>query len=205
MTTEVINPWDEARKLKLTRGNHLDEPAVIDRGVNYFVLKLEEMGCTPVWSCEGHPDGFYIVFYGPDHVARAIAAIGIFNVELQDSGYSLRLWWRELVAIRQGKQLTIAIRNRLLRAAASCWESKFGELNPEKVQTDRVFVEPRPDLAVALRHLIEHAKAFVAGEDEDWYFEDMICDAEIAEANALQKGTPCPPPTPASPTTRCGP
>lgn len=52
----VNNPWQKAKKLSLVRnspcGTYSGEP--LDKGVNYFILALEKLGCITEYSCEGH-------------------------------------------------------------------------------------------------------------------------------------------------------
>ncbi len=187
MTAVTDNPWDACRKLKLIRGNHFYPPQVIDPGVNYFVLMLEQLGCTPIWSCEGHPEGFHVTFHGPEHIARTIAAMGIFTLELQDCCFCMTLDGREIWKRRAGKPWPLRLRNALLRVSSDHWTRHFGDLRLEQVHIKRDFVDPRPDTLVALRRLIEEAKAFANGDDERWYFEERIQDAEIVEANAMRE------------------
>jgi len=69
-------PWDRAYKKEVLYriggdgGNY-----TLDRGVNYFVLKLESLGCKTLWSCEGHPDdeNFYLIFISEFELATKIA------------------------------------------------------------------------------------------------------------------------------------
>ena len=70
----------------------IDKPKAIDRGVNYFVLKLESMGIKTEWSCEGHPNGFYLVFNAPYAVAGLLHSFGFFAVEIEGPDrWSLRI------------------------------------------------------------------------------------------------------------------
>lgn len=52
----VNNPWQKAKKLSLVRsspcGTYCEE--YLDKGVNYFILALEKLGCITEYSCEGH-------------------------------------------------------------------------------------------------------------------------------------------------------
>lgn len=51
-----LSPWQKAKKLSLVRnspcGIYCGEP--LDKGVNYFILVLEKLGCITEYSCEGH-------------------------------------------------------------------------------------------------------------------------------------------------------
>ena len=100
-TKQEENEWDEARKTPLFR---LQKSASyegrlvrrlkrmeLERGVNYFVLALERLGCRTHFSCEGHPNDFYIVFSCNYETAIFIASLGYFNVELNErDNWSLR-------------------------------------------------------------------------------------------------------------------
>lgn len=52
----VNNPWQKAKKLSLIKnspcGLYCGKP--LDKGVNYFILALEKLGCVTEYSCEGH-------------------------------------------------------------------------------------------------------------------------------------------------------
>lgn len=52
----IISSWKEGKKINIYRRSPcglypLDK---IDKGVNYFVLALEHLGCETFYSCEGH-------------------------------------------------------------------------------------------------------------------------------------------------------
>jgi hypothetical protein len=96
--------------------------------VKFFVLMLEQLGCTTTFSCEGHPGGFYITFVGLEQVARAIVACGYFNVEVERAPdtYRLSLQGNELAGVRNGIPWTNTDRERCLRGAADAWVAKFG-------------------------------------------------------------------------------
>jgi hypothetical protein len=137
-----INPWDAARKLKVFRGN---PPSPVDPGVNFFVLMLEQLGCTTADSCEGDPFGFYVTFRGPDPVARAVKDCGWFGVALWRSAeYRLDLESSENANLF-GIVLpyTTRRRNRTLRRAADSWVETFGPLGAP----GPVGHTPTPDLA----------------------------------------------------------
>lgn len=48
--------WSIAKKHKLVRSSPcgIYKDTIIDKGVNYFVLKLENLNCITMYSCEGH-------------------------------------------------------------------------------------------------------------------------------------------------------
>src|SRR4051812_18125423 len=57
------NPWDSVQGAVLIRHDtETGEDTPLEAGVNFFVLMLEQLGATTRFSCEGHPDGFYVVF-----------------------------------------------------------------------------------------------------------------------------------------------
>jgi hypothetical protein len=122
-------PWDAARLVPVVRGCHMYEPAPLEPGVRFFVLMLERLGCTTLFSCEGHPDGFYVSFQGPPEVARAVEACGFLTVSLHGAGYRLSLDWGELHARRTGVAWTARRRNRSLRLAASALVDRLGPLD----------------------------------------------------------------------------
>lgn len=117
------SPWDKARKLVLHRHSPCGiytEP--LERGVNYFVLMLEQLGATTEYSCEGHahcPNNFYVVFNAPLCTAVKIQACGFFTVELEgDNRWSIRTR-----IIPDDKT-----RRQVLRWAAAQWERHLGPL-----------------------------------------------------------------------------
>lgn len=74
------NPWKKAKSKKLVRTSpcELYYKCVLDKGVNYFVLALEDIGCQTYYSCEGHfkrkpyiPE-FYIAFQASKRNAQKI-------------------------------------------------------------------------------------------------------------------------------------
>jgi len=123
-----IESWKDASRLKIYR----DSPCgtytgLIESGVNYFVLALEQLGAVTQYSCEGHPNGFYIVFTAPLKTAIAISACGFFNVELegQHSGKGNKARW----SLRINHELNSEqAKKRILTWAAEAWCKKFGAL-----------------------------------------------------------------------------
>lgn len=113
-------PWDRAKDLVLLRsspcGIYNEE---LDRGVNYFVLMLEQLKAQPHYSCEGHPNGFYVLFAAPLKLALKIRACGFFTVELEGKNR-----W----SIRTRQFRDEAEHTQFLRMAASQWEEKLGPL-----------------------------------------------------------------------------
>ena len=66
------HPWDIHHRMRLERLNGSYEYK-LERGVSYFVNKLESLGCKTMWSCEGHPAGFYVIFMADPKVAIKVA------------------------------------------------------------------------------------------------------------------------------------
>jgi len=117
--TKTENPWDVARKRILERYYFIDKKEVpLDPGVNYFVEKLESLGAQPLASCEGHPQGFYVMFESSYALARRIGKVGYFSIEI--AGY--RRWVMRLNFL-SGK--TEKMKSTALRWAAKAWEKKL--------------------------------------------------------------------------------
>jgi|LakMenE01Jun11ns_1017448.scaffolds.fasta_scaffold8270523_1 hypothetical protein len=118
LTPKKENIWDTARRLVLHRSSPCGiYSEIIDPGVNYFVLMLEQLGAITHYSCEGHPDGFYVLFKASLTIAEKIHACGYFTVELEGNG----LW-----SIRTRRLKADNERVALLRWAAEAWEEKLG-------------------------------------------------------------------------------
>jgi hypothetical protein len=115
-----LGPWDRACKLVLLRSDPIGIYAgELERGVNYFVLMLEQLGANTHYSCEGHPDGFYILFEAPFKLALKLRACGFFKVELEGKN----LWSLRTQPLQDETE-----RTQFLRTAASQWETKLGPL-----------------------------------------------------------------------------
>lgn len=123
MSKTQISPWDVARERSLVRDGQ-----TLERGVNYFVEKLESLGCKTYWSCEGHPKEFYIVFRAPYKIARRICACGYFKVEIECCGgggpigarNEVNLWSIRLPHITY--HTCTEDKNQALRWASIAWE-----------------------------------------------------------------------------------
>src|SRR5688500_17151144 len=88
------NPWEAAhRPLLIRRDGHTGTEVPLEPGVNFFVLMLEQLGATTRFSCEGHPDGFYIMFDCSPDLVRSITRAGFFTVEVGegDADYTMRI------------------------------------------------------------------------------------------------------------------
>lgn len=115
------NVWDQATELEIYRGGEK-----LDPGVNFFVLMLDQMGLTTYFSCEGHPNGFYIAFSAPYGQALAVSSAGYFTVEIEREDYWI---------LRNSMDYVGSPRQKLdaMRWAAAGWEKAFGPLDFEKV------------------------------------------------------------------------
>lgn len=121
------NAWDAACQQRLQRrdGTRFGKPEVIDPGVNFFVLVLEQMGIRTHFSCEGHPDGFYITFGASYAQATKIKMAGFFSVEIEGA----RTWSLRIHPVKDEDE-----RGHVdcLRWAADAWEKRFGKLKLPK-------------------------------------------------------------------------
>ena len=119
------------------RGYRGYAPADLEPGVKFFVLMLEQAGCETMYSCEGHPGGFYIVFRAPNY-RRA------FDIDRCDSVFTTELDHRELVF-----RLSLMVaehgdtswdddkRCRRLSYLAKLWEKQLGRLKALDVLEDK--------------------------------------------------------------------
>jgi hypothetical protein len=111
------------------------DPCVLEPGVNFFILMLEKLGAKTRYSCEGHPDRFYIMFEADYELAFRIAAIGFLTVNIW--GHRKNTFNVEM-SVRNSYG-TLEDRNETLRFAATAWEKEFGKLVlPRITKKDRV-------------------------------------------------------------------
>ena len=122
----IIRTWAAAKKIKLIRSGPdglIYQNETLEPGVNFFVLALEQLGAQTEYSCEGHPNGFYIMFNAPLCTAQKIRNCGYFNVELEPAGrWSLRV-------SQNFETLTAAYPNaraQFFSRAAKAWVRAFG-------------------------------------------------------------------------------
>jgi hypothetical protein len=136
-----VNPWDAAKSIPVIRGNFTYDPVDLEPGVKFFVLMLERLGCETVFSCEGHPDGFYIVFRGTEARARDIAGCRFFDVRVVDYRHSaepefasmtdawrLSPWGEDRPGNWSNYPDPEAARRRFFRRATDAWVKAFGPL-----------------------------------------------------------------------------
>lgn len=52
----IVCSWQNAKRLNVSRRSPCGgyPMSIIDKGVNYFILALEKIGCKTMYSCEGH-------------------------------------------------------------------------------------------------------------------------------------------------------
>lgn len=112
--------WDAACKLVVERVSPCGiYSGPVDPGVNYFILMLEQLGARTLYSCEGHPNNFYVSFEAPLRVAEKIRECGYFSIELEGhNAWSLRI----------NRPIEEKERLYILSFAASSWEQKLGPL-----------------------------------------------------------------------------
>lgn len=121
-TKAAFNPWDAAKEIEVLRASGAYPLADLEPGVKFFVLMLEQLGATTLYSCEGHPEGFYIVFFAPYEIALRISNCGYFTVEIESSGtWSIRI-------PEASEPRSEADKAELLRRAARNWQHQFGPL-----------------------------------------------------------------------------
>lgn len=110
------NPWEAAKAISVVRDDYF-QPLRLDPGVNFFVLALNALGVKTKFSCEGHPNGFYITFYAPERTAREISAARFFHVEIENEPN----YW----SLRLCEQGTKAAQKKTLSWAAQAWKKAF--------------------------------------------------------------------------------
>lgn len=127
------NVWDKAGKLRLFRYES-GELCTLDPGVNYFVAMLNQLGCPTSYSCEGHPNGFYVTFEAPHRLARKISKAGFFSVQIENNRenyWSLRC---SDIGDEHGGPLTLKSYADRQRWAAKSWEEQLGPLDFKKIE-----------------------------------------------------------------------
>lgn len=120
--TKERTVWDRAAKLELWRSSPCPWPVPSEKlepGVNYFVAMLEQLGAKTAFSCEGHPNGFYVSFAAPYSIALKVNECGYFSVEIEgENRWSIRL----------NREHSKKERIDCLRWAAETWEKRLGPL-----------------------------------------------------------------------------
>lgn len=94
----------------------------LERGVNFFILALEQLGAKTNASCEGHPHGFYVWFSCDDRLARRIHDAGYFAVEMSRVGWCMRISNAErMMPLETGEPWNESYKADLLRQASEAW------------------------------------------------------------------------------------
>lgn len=121
--------FEAAKQISVCRGDPIGiyPKEDLEPGVKYFVLMLEQLDATTFFSCEGHPDGFYVVFTAPYSIALAVQACGFFNVEISDVNT-----WR--LALGNYRKWTEQEKEDTLILAVQSWEQSFGPLRHYRLQ-----------------------------------------------------------------------
>lgn len=120
MKQREIKTWAQAKRLRLHRTSPCGlYTGCIEPGVNYFVLALEQLGASTEYSCEGHPNSFYVVFESTQQTAERIRSCGFFAVELEgENRWSLRI----------NRDIDDTERQLILQYAAKAWTKRFGPI-----------------------------------------------------------------------------
>jgi hypothetical protein len=119
------NAWDEARRFVLKRIDGIGIEGTLDRGVNFFIIALEELGVQTIWSCEGHPKGFYIIMFAPYELALALTGIGFFTFAIAGKDC-----WRISIGHHERREFSTDVvaekeKRQCLRLAASAWLNRL--------------------------------------------------------------------------------
>jgi hypothetical protein len=128
------SPWDAAQRDVLVRRDpETGEDTSLEPGVNFFVLMLEQLGATTRFSCEGHPEAFYVVFESSPELARSITHAGFFTIEIWEgeADYAMRI--SEHLFEKYVGVWSDAARKEHLRLAAARWVERFGPLESDKL------------------------------------------------------------------------
>lgn len=118
------SPWKSALNHEIIKSDYGTEET-LEKGVNFFILALEILGAKPRFSCEGHPNGFYICFHAPYKLALEIESCGFFRVSISRSiaFSSKRNYWR--MDLGNTERLSEQRRLDCLNQAALAWTHKI--------------------------------------------------------------------------------
>lgn len=114
--------WKKAKNLKVWRESPCKNPAYaghLEPGVNFFVLALEQYGAITHYSCEGHPNNFYVLFRADYTLATRIQAAGYLRVEIEGEN----LW---SIRCNFDDEET---KTRVLTYAAKAWTKHIGPVH----------------------------------------------------------------------------
>lgn len=128
-TRTLQNPWEAAQSTVLLRHDtETGQDTPLEPGVNFFVLMLERLGATTRFSCEGHPEGFYVVFESSPELARSITHAGFFTLEIWEGAADYAMRISEHLFEKYVGPWNDAARKEHLRLAALRWVDRFGPL-----------------------------------------------------------------------------
>jgi len=131
----VVKTWKQAKQLRLERSSPCGTyTGIIDPGVNYFVLQLEKLGAVTHYSCEGHPNGFYVSFLSPITTALMVKYCGYFAVEIENcagliNGEAAYYWRISLPAANRTEKDKV----RTLSLAAAAWTRNMGPVKTNEL------------------------------------------------------------------------
>ena len=120
---ELNTPWDIAyRKSPLVRYDEVfKEMATLEHGVTYFIEAIEKMDGKTYFSCEGHPENFYILFAMPYVKARILSKFlmsGFIEVSNSVGIENEELW--KLALRPHGDAVHLAVLRELSNGFQSC-------------------------------------------------------------------------------------
>jgi hypothetical protein len=107
------NIWDRMRKRRVYG---------IDPGCNFFIAAIRLLGGRTMYSCEGHPEGFYLLVEGPYKLALRLHLLGTYSVGLVE---------RNRWVLRREVEVPARYVNRAFRWAAARWLNRTGLREPQ--------------------------------------------------------------------------
>jgi hypothetical protein len=107
------NIWDRMRKRRVHG---------IDPGCNFFIAAIRLLGGRTMYSCEGHPEGFYLVVEGSYKLALRLHLLRPYSVRL--TGFNR---W----VLRRDVEVPARYAKRAFRWAAARWLNRTGLREPQ--------------------------------------------------------------------------
>lgn len=138
----AISEFKAAMTLAVVRGNaeFKYRPTDVDPGVKFFVLLLEKLGAETLFSCEGHPFGFYVMFRRGNMTQETLTKL----VDVSFGRASIELWPEdrfrfsinalELAILAAGHEWTERFKNIVLERLATKLVRKFGSVLPASAE-----------------------------------------------------------------------
>jgi len=121
------SPYDLARQSILFRNDTINSDTIaIESGVNFFMLALEKLGAKVLFTCEGHPTGFNIVFEADYDTTHELSLCGYFTYQLManKNRWSMNLRGIEAGITFEKGSFSTDERDRVLRNASRAWAEK---------------------------------------------------------------------------------